>query len=122
MALALTALKLVSKDDTNQVITGTLTASGSYAGGGDTFPDLATIPQFGIFKNLNIISIQVFGQAGYQYTWVPGATSATHKMKVFIPTTPSGNNPNAEHSAAAYNAAVTGDTIKVVIFLTCAPR
>lgn len=88
------------------VIVG-ITASGNYTTGGDTLslagliPGSATIPTWG----------EITSVAGYVYSYVNGTTQANGKMKVFVATTTGANIPLAEHTAAAYAAGVTGDTI-----------
>lgn len=122
MSVAINSPVLKSKDDSLAIVQGTLVLSGNYVAGGDTLPDLATLPVLGIFKNAAILKVDFDGQAGYIYKWVPGNASNNHKIKVFIPTTPSGNSPASEHSAAAYNAAASGDTIRVIVTFITAPN
>lgn len=88
-------------------VIGTITASGSYTTGGDTLS----------LTGLNIKSsqvpywLEVQGVNGFNYAYVVGATQATGKVKVFVLQAAATNTPLAEHTAAAYVAGVTGDTI-----------
>lgn len=105
MALAVTVTKHWDDGKILHVL-GTITASGSYTTGGDTlsFADpkikSASVPLF----------VNVIGSAGYIYSFVPGTTQATGKLKVFA--APATAGPLTEISQAAYPSGVTGDTIQ----------
>jgi len=88
-------------------IVGTITASGSYSTGGDTL----NLQGLGIKSSQLPFLVQISGQNGFIYQWVAGTTQANGKMKVFVATTGGTNLPLSEHTAAAYVAGVTGDTI-----------
>jgi len=115
MALAVTAVKNETADRV-QIIKGTIVASGSYSTGGDALDLTPLAPQIGVGRVPFLVVIQ--GVAGYQYQYVPGATLAAGKMQVFCNTAGGANLGLGEHTAAAYNAGVTGDTIKVTAFIS----
>lgn len=89
----------------------TITASGSYTTGGDTLslaglmPGSATVPTWAEIQGVN----------GFVYAYVAGTTQANGKVKVFVEATVATNTPLAEHTAVAYVAGVTGDTITAYI-------
>lgn len=114
MAATFSALKLV--DGTGiSIITGVLAFSGSYVTSGDTLPDFNNLPSVGIIRPSQIIAVDFYGQNGYTYQWIPNA--ATNAQKCKISTT-----ANTELAAGAYPAGITGDTIKVVVTISTAPR
>jgi hypothetical protein len=115
MALAVTAVKNETADRI-QIIKGTIVASGSYTGGGDTLDLTPLAPQIGIGRVPFLVVIQ--SAAGYQYTYVPGATLAAGKMQVWCNTAGGANLGLGEHTTAAYNAAVIADVIKVTVFIS----
>lgn len=86
----------------------TITASGNYATGGDTL-DLTALKLPGIGQIPTWT--EIVGVNGFTYSYVNGTTLANGKMKVFVEATVATNTPLAEHTAVAYVAGVTGDTI-----------
>lgn len=107
MALALTVNEVFDHGQVIEAI-GTIAASGSYVTGGDTlsFAD-SKIP-----SSEPPIDVRVEGESGFVYRWDKGTSLANGKVKVFQATTSGTNLPLAEHTAVAYVAGVTGDTIK----------
>lgn len=87
----------------------TLVASGNYATDGEVpSPALSTYhPNNKVPSFVNIMS-----KNGHVYKW----DNVNQKFLVYIATTTSGNSPLSQHSAAAYNAAVTGDTITLQVW------
>lgn len=83
-----------------------LTPSGSYAAGGDVL-DLKGLSKTALKQPRMVL---IFGQGGHVYLY----DLANKKVKTFVATTTGANLPLAEHSAAAYAATVTGDTIWAV--------
>jgi hypothetical protein len=75
---------------------GTLTASGSYATGGDAL----ALPQIPGYDATKIIDIFIHGIAGYKYEF----DIATSKVLVFTA-------GETELTAGAYPSGITGDTI-----------
>lgn len=112
MALATTLSK---RSKTSGVLNGifSLTFSGSYSTGGEAL-DLSTLIGF---TNRRPDFVEVVGVAGYIYKY----DYANKKVLVYIPTTPSTNAPFAQHSAATYDAAVSGDTVKLLAFWFATP-
>lgn len=87
----------------------TIVASGNYATNGEVpSPALSTYHPAGKVPSF----VQIMSLNGHQYKW----DNVNQKFKVFIATTTSGNSPLSEHSAAAYNAAVIGDTITLQVW------
>ena len=85
----------------NVYIFGSLTASGSYATGGDTL-DFTTV---GSQVPASLVPLQVWvgGTTGDSYSWVKGAALNSQKVKI--------NSASAtELAAGAYPARITGDT------------
>ena len=105
MTLAATKT-FVDATDHTMVLFGTIAASGSYSTGGDTLNLGGLIPGKTLPFNVDFQS-----QAGYVYTWVPGTDITNGKMQVHVNTGAGVNLPLPEHTAAAYNAGVTGDVI-----------
>ncbi len=85
---------------------GTLVASGSYATGGDTvdFTQLGSI-----YRAKDPLFVDIQGKAGFIYQY----DITNKKVLVYTNTAGGANNPLGEHTAAAYVAGVTGDTIRV---------
>lgn len=85
---------------------GTLVASGSYATGGDTvdFTQLGSV-----YRARDPLFVAIEGIAGFIYQYNP----VTKKVLVYANTAGASNAPLGEHTAAAYAAGVTGDTIRV---------
>lgn len=89
-------------------IFGTLAASGSYATGGDAidFTNLGSI-----LRAKDPLFVEVQGIAGFVYQY----NRVTKKLLVYCNTAGGANAPLGEHTAAAYAAGVTGDTIRARI-------
>lgn len=107
MALAGTRTK---RDQMPGMLVGvfSVVASGNYATGGDSL-DLQ--PLMGITtKQPDMVFIS--GKAGFVYPY----DLANKKMLVFCNTAGGANAALGEHTAAAYAAGVTGDTIIAVAF------
>lgn len=94
----------------------TITPSGSYVSGGDTF-DLTAItrpvgapplPGGGAAVAPLPTQVTINSRNGYSYSYVPGTTRANGKLKV-------NTAANTELSAGAYPAGVTGDVITAQI-------
>jgi len=88
-------------------VVGTITASGSYTTGGDTL----NLQLLGIKSSQVPYWFEVQGVNGFIYAFVAGTTQANGKVKAFVEATVATNTPLAEHTAAAYVAGITGDTI-----------
>jgi hypothetical protein len=103
MALAATRLSRVK---TGTTIRGSfsIVASGNYATNGDAL-DFA--PLIG-FTNRQPKSVRIAGKSGFEYEY----DYVNKKMLVFCNTAGGANAPLGEHTAAAYVAGVTGDTIQ----------
>jgi hypothetical protein len=108
------ALAVSNQKRQGGLVKGQLTASGSYATGGDTFdttvllqPGIARVPFDVLFKSRD----------GYVYSFVPNANPALCKVKVLCNTAGGANAALGEHTAAAYNAAVIADEITFTAFL-----
>lgn len=90
---------------------GSITFSGSYATGGDTFDLTAITKPLGTsgipggYSGATIpLVIYIQGINGYSYSYVKGTTRANGKIKV-------STTANTELAAGAYPAGVTGDTV-----------
>jgi len=83
-----------------------ITASGSYAS-----PDPLDFRGLPGWTAKDPVQVEITGKAGYIYKY----DYANRGMRAFIPTAVSGNSPFAEHSVAAYNAALSGDVIDAVV-------
>lgn len=92
------------------IMTGTIVFSGSYATGGDTL----SLTGLQIPGTVAPRAVFVTGQAGYMYQYT-GTTRSNGKVKVYVATTSGANIPLAEHTAAAYAAGVTGDTVTILV-------
>ena len=90
-------------------VVGTLTFSGNYATGGDGI----NFTGLGIKSSLAPYWFEVQGINGFIYAYAPGspASQTNGKIKVFVEATVATNTPLAEHTAVAYVAGVTGDTV-----------
>lgn len=81
--------------------------SGSYSTGGETL-DFATIAP-------NLAGIPVYcdikSNVGNEYVYASGTTPATGKMKLLVEAAVGTNTPLVEHTAVAYVAGESGDTI-----------
>lgn len=94
-------------------VIGTISFSGSYSTGGDTFDLTASLvdarPGFtGMQTNKQPEYVDIAGKAGFVYTY----DMANKKIMVYTNTAGGANNALGEHTAAAYAAGVTGDTVK----------
>ena len=107
MATAVTPNK-VWYDGKKIWVVATVVLSGNYVSGGDTLnlagiaPGVAKLPIMSDIQSLASTAAQALNT----YTFVPGATLATCKMRCFI-------GAAAELAAGAYPAAATGDTIQL---------
>jgi hypothetical protein len=105
MALAVSAYKRFRLERIWKVI-ATLVFSSTYATPGDTLSFLlAGIPQSGAGAAQKPLRVIILGKGVYDYKYVPGTTRDDGTVKVLT--------AGVEHTNAAYNAAVTGDTITV---------
>jgi hypothetical protein len=86
----------------------TVTPSGSYGTGGDTL-DLSGLNP--AHDGQAPFEVRFRSVAGYVYAYVDGASDSVGKFQVFANTAGGSNLGLGEHTAAAYNAGVTGDTI-----------
>lgn len=87
-------------------VIGTLAASGSYATGGD----VVDFTQLGsVYRAKDPIFVEIQGKAGFVYQY----DVVNKKVLVFCNTAGAANAPLGEHTAIAYVAGVTGDTIRV---------
>lgn len=96
-------------DSKRQHVTGSLVFSGTYPTGGDTL-NFQSVK--GALSSLTPVECVVHGNSGHLYEFVFGTTIANGKVMVRIATTTSGNLGLSEHSNAAYDATVTGDTVR----------
>ena len=87
-------------------IFGTIVASGNYAAGGDTL-DLTQLGS--ILRAKDPLFVEIQGISGFVYQYNP----TTKKVLVYCNTAGGANAPLGEHTAAAYAAGVTGDTIRM---------
>lgn len=106
MALTVTVIDKYFDGKRGHMIIG-VTASGNYSTGGDTLNLANLIPGAGTLPTW----VELQGINGFVYAYAAGTTQANGKMKVFVEQAVATNTPLAEHSAAAYVAGVTGDTI-----------
>lgn len=90
-------------------VVGSLTFSGSYATGGDA---LSWAGVKGVLSSLPPVECVVHGNSGHLYEFVFGTTIANGLLMVRIATTTAGNVGLSQHSAAAYDATVTGDVVR----------
>lgn len=104
MALAATKVKVVKLGNAI-LLEFTVTASGNYAAGGDAL-DLA--PLVGIPGGRQPLHVSIRGKAGFVYEY----DLAAKKMMVFVNTAGGVNTALGEHTAVAYVAGITGDTIR----------
>lgn len=107
MALAATVSD-VWHDKQRLHIIGTIAASGSYVAGGDTL-DFAVR---GVQARVPPKYVEIHGQAGFIYRFLPGTGISNGKVQVRCNTAGGANAPLDEHTAAAYAAGVTGDVIR----------
>src|SRR5687768_16545313 len=82
-----------------------LTASGSYATGGEVLGLRGKMPTLS-----NPTAVIVVGKAGFIYEY----DHATDKLLVRVNDAGGANAPNAEHTVAGYVAGVTGDDIRLL--------
>lgn len=102
MALAVTLDRKIVDLKTIHVFF-TIVASGNYAAGGEALAlkTLAALQDAPIHVNIT-------GKAGFQYVY----DYAADKMMVFTNSAGGANGALTEHTAVAYVAGITGDTIK----------
>ncbi len=103
MALAATRLTRV-KNGTTIRASFSIVASGNYATGGDA---LDFGPLIG-FTNRQPKTVRIAGKAGFEYDY----DYVNKKMLVYCNTAGGANAALGEHTAVAYVAGVTGDTIQ----------
>jgi len=102
MALAINITSIDSGKNALYIF-GTLTASGSYTGGGDTL-DFTTVANQ-IAASLAPLQVWVGGTTGDNYSFVRAASPTLANGKIKINTA-----SNTELGAGAYPARITGDT------------
>lgn len=110
MALAATVTR-VWHDGQQMHVLGTVAASGSYATGGDTL-DLAVR---GLPARNASRWVELQGESGFAYRWVPGSGISNGKVKVYgqEPTSATaGVIALSELAAGAYPTGITGDAIR----------
>jgi len=93
------------------IVVGKLAFSGNYATGGDTVSLAGLVPTSKLPA-----AVLVQGQGGGVFGWVDGTTLANAKVKVFVEQAVGTNSLLVEHTAVAYVAGITGDTVKFVAF------
>lgn len=108
MSIAVTTTD-VWHDSKRLHVIGTLAFSSNYVTGGDTL-NFAGVK--GALSSLPPVDCKIHGNSGHAYEFVLGTTVANGKVMVRIATTTSGNLGLSEHSAAAYDATVTGDVVR----------
>lgn len=106
MALAVTVIDKYFDGKRGHMVIG-VTASGNYATGGDTLNLAGLMPGAGTLPTW----VELQGINGFIYAYAAGTTQQNGKVKVFVEGTVSANAPLIEHTAAAYVAGVTSDTI-----------
>jgi len=107
--MALTFTLVDTWDDGHRIhVTGTIAAAGNYSTGGDPL-DLSQFPVVASTQPPIQGTSWIQGLTGYDYTFVPGTTMNSNKMKVFQQGSGAGAFP--ELAAGAYPSAITGDTI-----------
>jgi hypothetical protein len=99
MALAITITD-VDSGTGNIYIFGTLTASGSYATGGDTLDFTTVAAQIG--ASVPPVQLWAGGTTGDAYSWIPGSALNNGKIKI--------NTASAtELASGAYPTRISGD-------------
>lgn len=88
-------------------VIGTLVFSGSYPTGGDTLDFTGKVP-----ASRAPLLIMVEGKAGFVYGASLGSTIANNLVLVLVEAAVGVNTALAQHTAVAYVAGVTGDTVK----------
>ena len=101
MALAINIVD-VDSGENDLYVFGTLTASGSYASGGDTLDFTTVANQIGASQAP--VQVWVGGSSGDSYGFVRAASPTLANGKLKINTT-----SNSELGAGAYPARITGD-------------
>lgn len=91
------------------IATFTCVFSGSYPAGGEVV-DFATLVGY---TNKQPFLVEICGKAGYVYQY----DFQNKKIMVRVNTGAGANLGLPEHTAAAYNAGVTGDTVTIVVFI-----
>ncbi len=107
MALART-IDQVWHDGQRLHVLFTVTASGSYASGGDALDLSDSLIPGGEAPDW----VEIHGEAGFPYEYVIGANLATGLMKTRVNTGAGANAALPEHTVVALVAGVTGDTIR----------
>lgn len=107
MALTGTRLK-AGKSGNTFVAVFSVVASGNYATGGDSL-DFGTIVSY---TNRQPDMVLISGMAGFVYQY----DLVNKKMLVFCNTAGGANAALGEHTAAAYVAGVTGDSIRAICY------
>lgn len=109
MAIALTTVDSWYDGKRLHVIL-TPTFSGSYATGGDA---ISFSGVKGVLSSQPPVECVAHGNSGHLYEYVFGTTIANGLLMVRIATTTSGNLGLSQHSAAAYDATVTADVVRI---------
>lgn len=86
----------------------TLVFSGSYVLGGDTVSFAGLVPGS---KAPIQGTVDINGVSGFRYEYVNGTNNTNGLVKVRVNDAGGVNAPNAEHTAVAYVAGVTGDVV-----------
>lgn len=105
MTMVATYLKRSGREDL--AMTFSIVASGNYVANGDPV-DFAVA---GGFTNRQPDFVTIVGKAGFVYQY----DFANKKVFVYTNTAGAANAPLGEHTAAAYAAGVTGDTIRAKV-------
>jgi len=105
-----TVVTLVDKwyDGERAFAVATITFSGTYVPGGDTLSIAGLVPGTSLLpvQADHTSQATTAAQALNAYLFLPGATQATCKIRVF-------NGSSAELTAIAYPAAITGDSVQL---------
>jgi hypothetical protein len=99
MALAITITD-VDTGTGNIYVFGTITASGSYSTGGDTFDFTTVASQIG--ASLPPVQLWAGGTTGDNYGWIPGSALNNGKIKISTASA-------TELAAGTYPARISGD-------------
>ena len=109
MSLAATLINPPGAFKTGRVLKAfyRLVFSNNYATNGET----CDLRAKGLAGNKVPISVDIKGQSGFTYPYVPGTNLGDGKVQIRVATTTGANLPLAQHSAAAVDAAVIADVI-----------
>lgn len=114
-----TSITNATMDNSEIIVNGTLTfGAGDYTATGLTFdltqgwPQGQNLPASQPPTNVTFFDASVSGTTEYLLVYNAGTTPANGKVQVFIEQTVATNTPLAEHTAATFNAALTGATFK----------